>query len=247
MWPLGSGSRDRLALVLAVLAPFAVSVVLVPVRDDFDNTQIALVLVVVVVAVAAYGNRVAGYVAALSAGLWFDFFFTRPYERFTITRRSDIETFLLLLVVGLTVTELAVWGRRQQALVSRQAGYLAGIHAAAESGATGRSSSGLIKDVRSQLIDTLDLRACRFQPGVAGIGNPPRLQRDGQVVWNQSVWDVERHGLPTESEIELLVESGGHLRGRFMLTAAPGTRVPLAQRLVAVTLADQVGAALART
>ena len=107
-----------------------------------------------------------------------------------------------------------------------------------------RSSSGLIKEVRSQLIDTLDLRACRFQPGVAGIGNPPRLQRDGQVVWNQSVWDVERHGLPTESEIELLVESGGHLRGRFMLTAAPGTRVPLAQRLVAVTLADQVGAAL---
>jgi hypothetical protein len=87
----------------------------------------------------------------------------------------------------------------------------------------------------------------RFQPGVAGIGNSPRLQRDGQVVWNRSVWDVERHGLPIESEIELIVESGGHLRGRFMLTAAQGTRVPLAQRLVAVTLADRVGAALART
>jgi K+-sensing histidine kinase KdpD len=78
MWPRGSGSWDRLALALAALAPFAVSAVLVPFRDDFDNTQIALVLVVVVVAVAAYGNRTAGYLAALSAGLWFDFFFTRP-------------------------------------------------------------------------------------------------------------------------------------------------------------------------
>ena len=108
MWPLGSRRRDRLTLVLAVLAPFAASLLLVSVRADFDNTQIALVLVVVVVAVAAYGNRVAGFVAALSAGVWFDFFFTQPYQRFTITDRPDIETFVLLLVVGLTVTELAV-------------------------------------------------------------------------------------------------------------------------------------------
>jgi len=79
---------------------------------------------------------------------------------------------------------------------------------------------------------------------VAGLGNPPRLRRDGQVVWNRSVWDVERQGLPIDSDIELLVESGGHLRGRFMLTAAPEAHVSLAQRLVAVTLADQVGAAL---
>ena len=244
MLPRGSGSWDRLALVVAALAPFVVSVVLVSFRDDFDNTQIALVLVVVVVALAAYGNRTAGYLAALSAGLWFDFFFTRPYQRFTITDRSDVETFVLLLLVGIAVTELAVWGRRQQMLASREAGYLAGIHAAAESGAVGGSSSALVKEVSDQLVDTLGLRACRFQRGVAGLGNPPRLRRDGQVVWNRSVWDVERRGLPTDSDIELLVESGGHLRGRFMLTAAPEARVSLAQRLVAVTLADQVGAAL---
>ena len=237
-------SRDRLALLLAVVAPFAVAVVLVPLRDDLANTQIALVLVVVVVAVAANGHRVAGFLAALSAGVWFDFFFTQPYQRFTIADRSDIETLVLLLLVGIAVTELAVWGRRQQALASREAGYLAGIRAAAESGATGGSSSALITEVSRQLTQTLGLRGCRFQPGVAGLGNPPRLQRDGQVVWNRSVWDVERRGLPVDREIELLVESGGRLRGRFLLSAAPETRVSLDQRLVAVTLADEVGAAL---
>ncbi|MEU7905749.1 DUF4118 domain-containing protein [Actinoplanes sp. NPDC049118] len=66
------------------------------------------------VAVAASGNRLAGYLAALSAGVWFDFYFTEPYQRLTIGDRSDVETFVLLLAVGIAVTELAVWvvGRR---------------------------------------------------------------------------------------------------------------------------------------
>jgi hypothetical protein len=76
------------------------------------------------------------------------------------------------------------------------------------------------------------------------MGGPPRLQRDGRVVWNRAVWDVERDGLPVESETELLVENRGRLYGRFMLSAAPQTRVSLAERQAAVTLADQVGAAL---
>jgi hypothetical protein len=237
-------SRDRIALLLAPLAPLAVSAFLVPFRAHLANTQPALVLVVVVVAVAAGGSRIAGIAAAVSAGVWFDFFFTRPYQRFTITDRSDIETFVLLLVVGIAVTELAAWGRRQQALASREAGYLAGIHAAAEVGATGGSPSVLIRDVSNQLIGTLRLVGCHYQPGVSGRGNPPRLERDGHVTWNRSVWDVERSGLPTESPIELLVQSGGRLHGRFLLSAAPNTRTSLAQRLVAVTLADQVAAAL---
>src|SRR2546430_13456825 len=44
-----------------------------------------------------------------TAAAWFDFFLTRPYERFAITRRADIETTILLLVIGVAVTEIAVW------------------------------------------------------------------------------------------------------------------------------------------
>jgi hypothetical protein len=47
-----------------------------------------------------------------------------------------------------------------------------------------------------------------------------------------------------DRDIELLVESGGRLQGRFLLRAAPDQLPTLAQRLVAVTLAAQVGAAL---
>ncbi|HEY7360712.1 MAG TPA: DUF4118 domain-containing protein, partial [Streptosporangiaceae bacterium] len=132
-------SRDRLAVVAALAAPLLLTVILVPFRASFPNTDAALALLLVVVAVAANGYRLAGYLAALSAAVWFDFFLTRPYEQFSITRRADIETTVLLLVIGAAVTELAVWARRQHAAASRRAGYLDGINAAARAVAAGES------------------------------------------------------------------------------------------------------------
>ncbi|MET8328237.1 DUF4118 domain-containing protein [Streptomyces sp. NPDC005181] len=86
----GQPLRDRLALGTALVGPLLVALALVPFRTDLSRTNAALVLVVVVVAVAAFGNRVAGAVAALSAAVWFDFFLTRPYQRFTINGSDDI-------------------------------------------------------------------------------------------------------------------------------------------------------------
>jgi hypothetical protein len=158
--------------------------------------------------------------------------------------RDRVATSALLLIAGLGVSELAAWGRRQQALADRHAGYLAGIQAAAEVGALGGSSSRLIDQVAGELNRALGLSECRFQAGAAGLGNPPRLRRDGQIEWRNVVWDVESKGLPLGNEIELLVESGGRLCGRFLLRARADTRVSLAERRVAVALADQVGAVL---
>src|SRR5215472_11221813 len=94
-------SRDRLAVLAALVAPVAVAAILVPFRASIPNTDVALVMIPVVVAVAANGYRLAGILAALSVAVWFDFFLTLPYERFTITRRTDIETTVLLLVIGI--------------------------------------------------------------------------------------------------------------------------------------------------
>jgi hypothetical protein len=239
----GWSTRDRIAVAAALAAPFALCVILLPFRDGLLNTHVALLLVLVVTAVAANGNRLAGVLAALGAGLWFDFFFTEPYQRLVITDPDDVETAVLLLLVGVGVTEVAVWGRRQQARASRDAGYLAGIQAATELGATGGSAE-LISAVARQLTQTFGLRDCRFQHGVAGLGNPARLRRDGVIVWHGNVLDVEANGLPVDTEIELLVESHGLLRGRYLMTASPNTNATRSQCLVAVTLADQVGAAL---
>jgi K+-sensing histidine kinase KdpD len=106
--------RDLVAVVLGVLAPFVVTVVLVPFRDILSPTNAALILVLVIVAIAAMGNRVAGLLAALSAVEWFNFFLAQPHGAFLMNNRDDIETSVLLLLVGFGVTEIALSGQRQQ-------------------------------------------------------------------------------------------------------------------------------------
>jgi K+-sensing histidine kinase KdpD len=227
----------------ALAVPLLFTALLVPIRTGFPNTDAALALMLAVVGVAATGYRLAGILAAVSAAVWFDFFLTQPYERFTIYRTTDIETTVLILVIGIAVTELAVWGRREHLAATRRAGYLEGINAAAEAVASGNSAPGLIDQVCDRFTQILALQACRFEYGVAGLGRPARLQHDGQVTVANRAWDVESDGLPAETE--LLVEAGGILQGRFLLQAQHDSRPALEARLVAVALADQVGGALA--
>jgi K+-sensing histidine kinase KdpD len=236
--------RDTVAVLAGLVAPLALAALLAPFRGSFPNTDAALALILVVMAVAANGYRLAGFLAAASAAVWFDFFLTQPYERFTITRRADIETTVLLLVIGAAVTELAVWGRRQHAAASRRAGYLDGINAAAQAAASGSSPSALTEQVAGQLARVLSLESCQFQYGAAGLGRPARMRHDGTVLVADQPWDVGSRGVPADTGTELLVEGGGVFQGRFLMKPGPGARPTLEQRLLAVALADQVGTAL---
>ena len=247
VWMSGYVTRDRLAGLAGLAAPLVLAAVLVPFRGSVPDTDAALAMLLVVVAVAANGDRLAGVLAAVSAAVWFDFFLTQPYERFTMTRRADIETTVLLLVIGVAVTEIAVRGRRLYATASRRAGYLDGINSAARAAATGGSAQALIGQVSSQLVELLSLRSCIFQYGVAGLGRPARLQRDGSVTSGQLRWAADGDGFPADTDVELLAGGGGVFQGRFLMTPAPNARPGLEQRLLAIAFADQVGAALAST
>src|SRR5664279_1615308 len=116
-------SRHYRLLATSVVGPLVACLMLIPFRDSVPNTSVALLLVLVVVGVASAGDRLAGLLAALSAGLGFDFFLTRPYEQFTIASATDLQTTLLLLGVGVAVTEIAYRGREQQAMASKRLGY----------------------------------------------------------------------------------------------------------------------------
>src|SRR5262249_11720187 len=187
--------------------------VLMPFRASFANTDAALAMILIVVAVAATGNRLAGYLAAISAAAWVDFFLTRPHETFTINPAADIQTTPLLLGIGAAVAEIAVWGRRQHAAASRRAGYLDGINDAARAVAAGDSRSALIDRIAASLTQLLSLRSCEFQFGVAGLGGPGRLDHNGEVIVGGRPYDVQAAGLPAGAGTELLVESGGRLQG----------------------------------
>jgi K+-sensing histidine kinase KdpD len=233
--------RDAIAVAAAFLLPLAVAAALVPFRLSFANTAAALVLVAVVVAVAAIGNRMAGFLATLSATIWFDFFLTRPYLRLAITHRADIETAVSLFVVGMVVTELAARNRHHHERATEESDYVGLIHGLSELAASGAPRETVIRQARSELIALLHLRACRFD--AESTGRPAaRIEHDGSVTLGGNLWDVDLMGLPGP-ELELLVQERGRTQGRFVLTPTPGFPVTLERRVVAAAIADQVGAA----
>ena len=237
-------NRRPLIIAAAAVVPLLACAVLSLFRDSVANTNAALGLVLLVVAAASTGIRTAGLVAALSSAAWFDYFLTEPYNHFLITDRADIETAALLMLVGLAVTEVALWGRRQQASASRHHGYLNGVLSTAATAAAGRwSTSLLIEHVCAQIVDVLQIDACRFDPGRGPV--LATLEADGTVTYNGHPYNVGRLGLPTDTEIALAVQSGGVAHGRFLLTAATSVVRPSQEQLrVAGALANQVGAAL---
>ena len=239
--------RHRSALrAAAAVAPLLCCAVLPAFRESVTSTTAALVLVLVVVAAAATGDRLAGIIAALSSGAWFEFFLTAPYGRFTIDDPNDIEVTVLLVLVGVAVTEIALWGRRQQARASRRAGYLDGVLGTSKIIAVREAApDALIAHVARQIEEVLDIDDCRF---VLGAGPGPQdasLDHDGHVTRRGHRVNVERDGLPTDERIGLVVRAGSVVHGQFVLTAATRVVRPSVEQLrVAVLLADQVGAAL---
>ena len=98
--------RRAVAYVLAVALPAVVAAAMIPVHADHGRTT-AIVLVVPVVAVAALGATGPAVVAALSAGLSYDFFLTEPYYRLAIDDSDDVVAAVTLVVVGLIVGVLS--------------------------------------------------------------------------------------------------------------------------------------------
>jgi hypothetical protein len=232
-------TRDRVALAAAVAGPLAGAAILLPWRSSWPNTNVALLLVVTVVAVAVLGNRVAGALAAVSAAVWFDFFFTLPYERFSIAHSSDVTTFALLFAVGVAVSQLAARARHLKRVTVEDAGYLARIVDSAALTQTAGSPDAVIQHVSRELVGLLDLKDCRFEYGML-IGHPARLEPDGRVLTRHGYYPVDEAGLPND-ELELRTFANGHYCGRFMMRPNPGARPSQRARLVAVTLADLAG------
>ncbi len=236
-------------LVVAVAAalPLAVCWILSLFRDTVANTNAALGLVLVVVAAASTGIRLAGIVGALASAAGFNYFLTEPYGTFTISGRGDLETDVLLLLVGAAVTEVALWGRREQARASREEGVLDGVLSTAATVAAGRSSlEDLIDHTCQQIVEILQIDDCRFDAD-SRMGLPS-LDPSGTVTRGGRTINVGRHGLPTDSRLSVQVISGGVTHGQLLLTASTRVVRPSREQLrVAVTLANLLGAALAAT
>jgi hypothetical protein len=234
-------NRVVLAVPIAACLPIAIVVSLVPLRSRVENTNVALGLVVVVLFVSAVGGRSEGIIASLSAALAFDIFFTRPYNSLRITTSDDLQTTILLAIIGVIAGELVERARRSGARASAKESELRAILERAELTAGAESSGELVGLAARELTRLLDLKSCRYVRGAIPKSMPELRHNFIRVPANL---DRSAGGL-----VGLPVRVHGRLQGHFVMAfpeLTVGTSLTIDQRHAAVALADQVGVGLLR-
>lgn len=223
----------------AVLVPLVVAGLLALGRGEVATSTAAILLVIPVVAAAATGDRWSGVLAALAGAAGFDYFLTAPYLSFSINRREDVELAAALLIVGLAVTELSLWGHRQSAAAARRQEYLDDLVGLLEvpadpSGPSLRSAAG------AAITSVLDIDRAEWADGVPGL-DEALVDADGVVRRHGRPLPVRVEGLPTDGSASIPVSRGGRVIGRFELIAASRAVRPSPDELrAAVLIANSV-------
>jgi hypothetical protein len=234
-------------VAIALLAPLAVSGALLLFREQLFTPNAALILVLPVLAAAIVGGRAGGALSAITAALCFDFFFTRPYYSFTISRRHDVETMLVLLAVGLVVGEIVRRARRSGLLANVRGREVDQIRRVAELAAGGGPDGRLITIVEREVVDLLHARGIRFErPPYATV--LPRLGHGVVTIPPGGDATPDRpHGPRNETEIP--VTGHGRELGRLVVVLprdTTGADLPPDDRALALALVDQLGATLSQ-
>lgn len=233
-----------IAYAIGGLLPIAVAGAMVGLRSEVDNTNVALLLVLVVVGTAAFGGRGPAALCAVLSAVSFQFFFTQPYYSLRVDSSDDVETTVILLAIGLAVGQLAVFAQRSRRQASRGRDELTSMRRVAERVAGGASDAELIEMTVAEVGGLMNLIGCRFEVEATG-PTLPILERSGRIEspYRRVGPDGELALPPLGARLPVV--GGGRQVGSLVLEPDPSVGVSLEARLVAVALADQLGAALA--
>jgi hypothetical protein len=236
--------QTKVAWLSALVLPFGVAGAFIPLRGVVSDADVALVLALVILGAATLGGRSTGTAAGVAAAIAFDLFFTRPYYSLRVDRAQDIETVVLMLIIGIAIGEIVTRGRRNRLAAQLARSNLERASRIAELAAGGERPGRLIRIARRELIDLLDLDGCEFErpPFLDAL---PRLTHAGLLI--PPGLGAEFEPAPHDPRLELPVWAEGLELGRFVLTLAParaGLERPREARSAALLLADRLGVAL---
>jgi hypothetical protein len=238
-----SDAARAVGLAVAAFGPLIVAGLLVPFRDDLASANVVLVFVLVVVAGAAVGTRASGALTAVISAMSYDFFFTRPYQSLKINDANDVETTLLLLAIGLIVAEIVAYTRRHRAEAATRGDEIDRLRRIAELVAAGTDADDVLLSVQAELTGLLSLVECRWEtPPFAS--TLPAIERSGAIEGAHRRW-VSGHFTMPGLGVEIPVVARGRTYGRLVLIPDQNVGVSIEERIVAVALVDQLGAALA--
>lgn len=234
---------DLIGIAIGVFGALLLSVAMLPLRGHLHNDNMALALVVPVLIAAVVGGRIAAAVAAITAALCFDFFFTQPYLSLRIAGSNDLTSFFVLLVVALIAAEVGIRARRGSRAARESRSDLDRLCRVIEIAARGADIEDVVSSARAELIGLFGLLDCVFESGTA-TGALPHLGIHGAIEGAPLVATHTDFLLPPGG-VEIAVVGRGIEFGRLVMFASESVRAPLQKRVVAVAIADQLGITLA--
>ena len=229
---------------VAVVGPILALLIaggLVPLRDTLGVTNVALLIALVVV-VAATADRSAGAITAVVAALSYNFFHTQPYRSLRIDNGRDILTVVILLVIGLAVSEISVRTRAAARESRRHACAETALERTSAMLARGASVAEVWEEIRIDLIELLRVEECRYEAGA--LTTLPEIERSGTLHARTWRWNVGGFELPPEGAA-IPVTRAGVVFGQIVLVPRAQSGSIRDERRVAVALADQLAVAIA--
>ena len=239
----GERSLGTIGWSTAIVGPLAVSAVLLLFRSELFPVNAALVLVLPVLGAAVAGGRRGGFLAAVTAALCFDFFFTLPYQSLRIASGDDISTFVVLVIVALIAAEVGIRARRGGRAANESRADLDRLVRVAGFAAHEGDIEDVVSSVRAELIGLFGLIDCVFESGPPD-RELPRLGIHGALE-NTPLVAAHTDFLLPPGGVEVEVVGRGIDFGRLVMFAAEPVRASLQKRVVAVAIADQLGVTLA--
>ncbi len=242
-----TGQRDGLAAAAGSIVVLGVALLLAPARDALGLANVALLLTLVVVGAASIGGRIAGVTTAVVGALGFNAIHVRPYGTLRIDRTEDLLTCMLMVVVGVAVGQLAHMALDRGRRASSDRVGIRHVSELRDLVAEHTPAEVLIERSGDYLVQQLGLTSYSFVWGdstTIDVGDlPPDLGRNGAIPGPM------RHGhggfqLPAEGVSLPVSGSDGRIVGRFVLEPTPGHGVALADRELAVLVADVIAPAL---
>jgi K+-sensing histidine kinase KdpD len=226
--------RLTVAYALAIILPVSTAAVLILVRENHARTT-AVILVIPVVIVAVLGATGPAVVAALSAGLAYDVFLTRPYYHVVIDDTDDITTTIVLGIVALAVGLLS---SRLIRITARDVARGGQLHHLLEFVQTTRSvdtETELTEAACRHISGVLHLRSCRWRADYHG-GTSPTLLATGGITGRATAMNPDRAELPATLELPAVV--GTTELGRFILESPADQVSSREERLTAAAIAS---------
>ncbi len=123
----GLRGRRQAAGILLVAGLPLLTLVLVALRPHLDLANDLLIYLVAVVAVAIVGGFWPAVLAAITASLLLNWYFTRPLHTLTIAEPRNMLALLLFVTVAVTVSSVVHLAARRQVQAARSAGEAASL------------------------------------------------------------------------------------------------------------------------